>query len=98
MQSYDEYVIKNRVRSMTDHAIKHGVLVRPPNCEECGVECKPQAHHIDYDWPLAVEFLCRKCHKQRHPMSDEHRAATIAAFTKYRDEQRRVIKQERTNA
>jgi len=47
-------------------AIKFGHLVRPESCEQCKIECKPQAHHNDYEKPLEVVWLCRKCHGNEH--------------------------------
>jgi hypothetical protein len=45
-------------------AIEAGELVRQP-CEECGNE-PAQAHHDDYDQPLAVRWLCDTHHKMWH--------------------------------
>jgi ribosomal protein S27AE len=47
-------------------AIKKGVIERPENCSQCGKECFPDAHHFDYDLPLDVFWLCRKCHLKIH--------------------------------
>lgn len=46
------------------NAIRDGRLVRQP-CEVCGAE-KTDAHHDDYSQPLAVRWLCRKHHGERH--------------------------------
>jgi hypothetical protein len=43
-------------------AIRSGRLIRPSACAACGQTCKPDAHHPDYALPMAVEWLCRKCH------------------------------------
>lgn len=45
-------------------AIRRGDLVRPTTCDNCGISCRPDAHHKDYLKPLEVTFLCRKCHVQ----------------------------------
>jgi len=34
-------------------------------CERCGSE-KAEKHHDDYRLPLAVRWLCRSCHLERH--------------------------------
>lgn len=47
-------------------AVKRGDLVRPDNCEECGVECLPDGHHEDYKKVLDVIWLCKKCHGEKH--------------------------------
>lgn len=54
-------------------ALKEGRLVRPDKCETCGEakmykDGRPgiHAHHPDYNKPLDVMWLCRKCHFQWH--------------------------------
>lgn len=63
-----EYNAKNKayhkVRCITNSAIKSGKLVRLP-CENCG-EQQSEAHHIDYNKPLEVMWLCRRCHEEWH--------------------------------
>lgn len=49
-------------------ALRSGIrrgLVTPLPCEQCG-DPKAEAHHDQYDRPLAVRWLCRKHHKQVH--------------------------------
>lgn len=47
-------------------AIKSGELVRQA-CEHCGQsDGRLDAHHPDYSKPLAVVFLCRRCHTRLH--------------------------------
>jgi hypothetical protein len=50
-------------------AIKIGRLVRPEVCSFCGVKCKPDAHHDDYDEPLKVDWACRTCHRKLDAMA-----------------------------
>jgi len=50
-----------------------GKIERKP-CENCG-DPVAQMHHEDYDKPLEVRWLCRKCHVKHH--ADE--AAAIMA-------------------
>ena len=45
-------------------ALKRGLVERQP-CEVCGAE-PADAHHHDYQRPLAVTFLCRRHHCQLH--------------------------------
>jgi hypothetical protein len=45
-------------------ALRRGLVVRQP-CEVCGEE-KTDAHHHDYDRPLAVKWLCRRHHVLAH--------------------------------
>ena len=50
-----------------EYAIQTGQLVRPRFCEDCGKECRPEAHHYKgYDrahW-LDVQWLCVFCHRK----------------------------------
>ena len=50
----------NKVHS----AVKRGELTPKP-CEACG-NPKTEAHHCDYNKPLDVRWLCRKCHTEWH--------------------------------
>lgn len=45
-------------------ARRKGLLVPKP-CERCGA-ARVEGHHEDYDKPLEVVWLCRKCHTKRH--------------------------------
>lgn len=53
---------KVRAHKRVQRAVRAGLLVRPAACEDCGAECAPQAHHDNYDEPLAVRWLCGLCH------------------------------------
>jgi len=55
-----------RAREHAVYARISGRLVRPAACEECGASCTPNAHHDDYSKPLAVRWLCTKCHGLVH--------------------------------
>jgi len=39
--------------------------LKPQPCEDCGGD-KVEKHHADYSKPLAVTWLCRRCHLSRH--------------------------------
>lgn len=51
-------------------ALRHGRVVRPSLCDECGSEGMIEAHHDDYWKPLDVKWLCPPCHhsKPRGPI------------------------------
>ena len=49
-------------------AVLNGSLVRPDHCSECGIACRPHAHHDDYAQPLVVRWLCGSCHRGVHSM------------------------------
>lgn len=62
---------KEAARRAVHHAVAVGQLVPAP-CEKCG-EPKAEAHHDDYAKPLAVRWLCRRCHVAHH--TNERRRA-----------------------
>lgn len=49
-------------------ALRNGTITRL-HCQCCGAY-NTEAHHADYSLPLAVTWLCKKCHTQLH---NEHR-------------------------
>jgi hypothetical protein len=55
---------KNRVRTRTNHFIRNGTLQREP-CVVCGVE-PSVAHHLDYDKPDLILWLCPEHHRKIH--------------------------------
>jgi len=64
---------EKRAHGIVERALAKGVLARPTHCEACGSVCVPannrpqiEAHHDDYTKPLAVTWLCRPCHFQKH--------------------------------
>ncbi len=56
--------IRELATSKVNQAIKRGAITRQP-CEVCGAT-KVDAHHDDYNEPLAVRWLCRPHHQQFH--------------------------------
>jgi ribosomal protein S27AE len=57
-----KYPGKNKARNAVANAVRDGRLIRQP-CEVCGDQ-KTQAHHDDYRRPLAVRWMCFKCHRE----------------------------------
>ena len=64
---------------MVRTAIKQGILVRPEICEDCGkkppldrdgVQRIHAHHHLGYDRPLDVKWLCAKCHRAVTPFPE----------------------------
>lgn len=53
-------------REMFYQAFLEGSIKRPCKCNRCDIECTPEGHHEDYDKPLCVEWLCKKCHINEH--------------------------------
>ena len=62
----DEKQKRIRARSILNHAVRDGKIVRGV-CESCGHK-KSQAHHHDYNKPLEVKWLCVKCHFAEHKL------------------------------
>ncbi len=60
----NRYDIKYKSRVKYATALTSGKLIRKP-CQECGNE-KSQGHHIDYEKPYNVIWLCTKHHTAWH--------------------------------
>lgn len=54
------------VRAEVLHAFRHGLITRPTECELCKKSGKPEGHHEDYDKPLDLAWVCRRCHVFLH--------------------------------
>ena len=46
--------------------LSSGKIQMPTYCSECGVSCKPEAHHPDYNKPYEIVWLCNNCHQAKH--------------------------------
>jgi len=57
---------KHQVRAIVNKAIKAGKIVKPICCSVCQKTGRIEGHHEDYDKPLEVIWLCRKCHGNLH--------------------------------
>jgi hypothetical protein len=68
-----KYPHKKKAHLYVELAVHYGHLIRPDRCSKCGVECKPQGHHHDYDLPLDVTWLCTKCHGFEHRINHAER-------------------------
>lgn len=55
---------KRRAQYQVSRAVASGAVVKLP-CFVCGSE-KSEAHHVAYDLPLSVSWLCRVHHAQTH--------------------------------
>lgn len=63
--------IRYKANNAVSNAIRDGRLIRPKECSECGIECKPHGHHDDYNKPLSVRWLCIRCHNEFHKQARE---------------------------
>ena len=66
----NEKALRVKARSDLNHAIGQGKLKRLP-CESCGEE-KSEGHHHDYEEPLDVKWLCKRCHHVEHSLIYEN--------------------------
>lgn len=64
--------VKRQAHYKVGNAIRDGKLTVQP-CERCGYGVGVHAHHEDYSKPLDVNWLCKKCHGQRHREINEER-------------------------
>jgi hypothetical protein len=55
---------KDIARSYAGVYFRRGKIKRTP-CKVCG-DPNSQMHHPDYSKPLAVEWLCKRCHLAEH--------------------------------
>ena len=55
---------KRKARLLANLAQEYGFLVPEP-CATCGKKAEHK-HHEDYDRPLEIVWLCRRCHVQLH--------------------------------
>ena len=61
-----ENKLKQAMRMLVNRNIQKGLLTKPLNCEDCKLEIKSEGHHEDYNKPLEVKWLCKKCHEKLH--------------------------------
>jgi hypothetical protein len=54
-----------RAHTAVNNAVRDGKLVKEP-CALCGAAENVHGHHKDYTQPLAVTWLCAKCHHRLH--------------------------------
>ena len=66
-----KYRKKARIVSKVNWAVKTGKLIKPKKCECCERKHKRiEGHHMDYDKPFEVIWLCRLCHGFAHRIID----------------------------
>jgi hypothetical protein len=69
-KSVESQKVKDRARYQSAKAVQQGIL-KPMPCEVCGIVQNPDGtpihkHHLDYDKPLEIKWLCRTCHYNEH--------------------------------
>ena len=63
----DEQRIKANARSYLNEYVRRGKVIKQP-CSMCGDDIA-EAHHPDYNKPLEIVWLCRRCHLIHHKHS-----------------------------
>ena len=58
--------IKTYARDAIAKALMAGNIIRPSSCSVCGVQCRIEGHHEDYNRPMDVWWLCSECHGRAH--------------------------------
>lgn len=71
-RSIKRYPNERRAHSIVNKHLSLGKIERRP-CEICG-NPKTDAHHDDYNKPLDIRWLCRKCHADWHSKNEPVRA------------------------
>jgi DNA repair exonuclease SbcCD ATPase subunit len=64
VKSQKKYPRKQKARRLMHKALRQGVLKREP-CVVCGKK-NSQGHHVNYNKPLLVKWLCPLHHAQEH--------------------------------
>ena len=60
----ERYPERVKAREIVHRELRSGRLVRE-DCSVCG-ESEAEAHHDDYNKPLDIKWLCKKCHREYH--------------------------------
>jgi site-specific recombinase XerD/ribosomal protein S27AE len=71
---------KANCRAYTGVLVKRGKILKE-SCSSCGATSNVEAHHLDYNRPKLVHWLCRKCHKDQHKLKKD--AFGVERFESY---------------
>lgn len=64
--------VKRHANNALGNAVRDGRMVKPECCEDCGREDpRLHGHHVDYNAPLEVVWVCSTCHRRRHALFPE---------------------------
>lgn len=61
-KSIKKYPKKQKARILLNKKIREGLIIRPNLCEKCNNISYLEGHHFNYNKPLEVMWLCKKCH------------------------------------
>ena len=57
---------KYKAQTAVNNAVRDGRLKKLDACEHCGGQEHIVGHHVHYDLPLVVTWLCQGCHVTLH--------------------------------
>lgn len=57
---------QKKAHNMLSNAIRDGKVAKAEACWCCGSTRNIEGHHVHYDMPLDVVWLCRSCHCKAH--------------------------------
>jgi hypothetical protein len=60
---------KRKAQHLLNNAVRDGRVQKPDACWYCGATGRIHGHHSCYDLPLAVTWLCPKCHSAAHKLT-----------------------------
>lgn len=58
--------MKNNCSSYANTYLNRGKIKKPEKCECCGIASAQEMHHENYNKPLEITWLCKKCHREIH--------------------------------
>lgn len=88
MTQDDKIIGKNKCRSITDSLYAKNKIKRKNKCEICCSDKKIEGHHIDYNSPNIVIFLCLSCHRRIHSIIKKHLGIFNIKTNKYENNRR----------
>lgn len=65
---------KRRAHRLVENGLRNGSILKGTECCEChtpATEKRVIAHHDDYAQPLAIRWMCDKCHRAWHNLHGE---------------------------
>ncbi|MEE9354749.1 MAG: hypothetical protein V3U75_04090 [Methylococcaceae bacterium] len=63
---YKRYLKQNKASSRVQWAVRRGWIEKQEYCSVCDAKDNVEAHHYNYDDPLEVEWICKRCHVRFH--------------------------------
>lgn len=57
---------QRKAHDALSNALRDGKIKKADACFHCGSTKNIEGHHVAYDYPLLVTWLCRSCHVKTH--------------------------------